>query len=160
MTIRGIHHIAMHTKNFDAMVKFYRDAFGFKPPAEEFTWGGSEMMDRGIDTPGSRARGLMLKAGNTYLEMFDYASPPPREGGAARPHDHGYTHFGIEVTDIAGEMKRLAALGMSFPEPDPVDLGDVKFIYGKDMDGNIIELLEMAKGHVHAIDNLDMTLPG
>jgi len=159
MTIRGIHHIAMHTKNFDAMVKFYRDAFGFAPPAEEFSWRNAELMDRGIDTPGSAARGLMLKAGNTYLEMFDYASPPPRAGGAARPHDHGYTHFGIEVTDIAAEMKRLAALGMSFPEPEPIDLGDVKFIYGKDMDGNIIELLEMAEDHVHRMDRLDMTLP-
>jgi glyoxylase I family protein len=159
MTIRGIHHIAMHTPNFDAMVKFYRDAFGFAPPAEEFSWRNAELMDRGIDTPGSAARGLMLKAGNTYLEMFDYASPPPRAGGAARPHDHGYTHFGIEVTDIAAEMKRLAALGMSFPEPEPIDLGDVKFIYGKDMDGNIIELLEMAEDHVHRMDRLDMTLP-
>ena len=56
-------------------------------------------------------------------------------------------------------MKRLAALGMSFPEPEPIDLGDVKFIYGKDMDGNIIELLEMAEDHVHRMDRLDMTLP-
>jgi catechol 2,3-dioxygenase-like lactoylglutathione lyase family enzyme len=150
----------MHTPNFDAMVNFYRDAFGFRPPAEEFSWRDAELMDRGIDTPGSAARGLMLKSGNCYLEMFEYSSPPPRDAGAARPHEHGYTHFGIEVTDIAAEMKRLAALGMSFPEPEPIDLGDVKFIYGKDMDGNIIELLEMAEDHVHRMDRLDMTLPG
>ena len=158
MTIRGIHHIAMHTPNFDAMVRFYRDAFGFRPPAEEWTWRDSELMDRGIGVPGSVARGLMLKAGNCYLEMFEYASPPPRAGGAAQPHDHGYTHFCIDVTDIAAEMERLAALGMTFPEPAPIDTGEVKFIYGKDPDGNIIELLEMAEGHVHAMDKLDVTL--
>jgi glyoxylase I family protein len=158
--ILGIHHIAMHTPNFDAMVRFYRDAFGFRPPAEEWTWRDSPLMDRGIDVKGSAARGLILKAGNCYIEMFDYASPPSRSGGAARPNDHGYTHFAIEVTDIADEMKRLAALGMTFPEPDPIDIGDVKFIYGKDPDGNIIELLEMAKGHVHAMERLDVTLPG
>jgi glyoxylase I family protein len=158
--IRGIHHIAMHTPNFEAMVRFYRDAFGFKPPADEFAWGDSELMDRGIDVKGSRARGLMLKAGNCYLEMFEYASPPPRDAGAARPHDFGYTHFCVDVTNIAEEMERLAALGMTFPEPAPIDTGEVKFIYGKDPDGNIIELLEMVEGHVHAMDKLDVTLPG
>lgn len=158
--IRGIHHIAMHARDFDAMVRFYRDAFGFTPPADEFGWAGAEVMDRGIGVKGSAARGLMLKAGNCYLEMFEYASPPARDAEALRPHDHGYTHFCVDVTDIAAEMKRLAGLGMTFPEPEPIDTGEVRFIYGKDPDGNIIELLELAEGHVHAMDRLDVTLPG
>ncbi len=68
--IRGIHHIAIHTPNFDAMVRFYRDAFGFTPPAGEFAWGDSELMDRGIDTPVSRAPGLMLGGGNGFTEVL------------------------------------------------------------------------------------------
>jgi catechol 2,3-dioxygenase-like lactoylglutathione lyase family enzyme len=153
--IRGIHHIAMHTPNFDRMVRFYGEAFGFKPLTDEFGWRDSPFVDGGIDLPGSAARGLMLKAGNCFLEMFEYSSPPPREAGAARPNDHGYTHFCVDVTDIAAEMERLAGLGMTFPLAAPRDDGLVKFIYGKDPDGNIIELIELAKDYVHAMEQLE-----
>lgn len=140
--IRGIHHIALHTPNFDRMVKFYRDAFGFEPVGSEMRWDNSPLVDKTIGIQGSAARCRMLKAGNCYLEMFEYYAPAGRDAPPLRPHDHGYTHFCVDVTDIAAELKRLKDVGMTFANAAPVDHGDTKAVYGKDIDGNIIEILE------------------
>jgi catechol 2,3-dioxygenase-like lactoylglutathione lyase family enzyme len=152
--IRGIHHVALHTPNFEAMTQFYRDAFGFEPVVDEFRWSNSPDTDLALGMKDSAARTLMLKSRNCYVELFEYSSPPPRDAGAARPHDYGYTHFCVDVTDIEAEYDRLAALGMSFPAPRPVDFGGVKVIYGTDPDGNVIELQELKPDHPFAMEQL------
>jgi glyoxylase I family protein len=76
--IRGIHHIALHTPNFDAMAQFYRDAFGFEPVDADFRWSPNPEMDGRMGVAGSAARTQMLKAGNCYIELFDYATPARR----------------------------------------------------------------------------------
>ena len=142
--IRGIHHIALHTPNFDKMVKFYRDAFGFEPGAPPITWKNSPDVDNIVGLKGSAARTQMLKAGTCYIELFEYSAPDDgRKGPPARPHDHGYTHFCVDVIDIESEYKRLKALGMTFANTEPVVMGDIKAVYGKDPDGNIIEIQEV-----------------
>jgi glyoxylase I family protein len=86
--------------------------------------------------------------------MFEYYSPAGRDTPPLRPHDLGYTHFGVEVTNIAAEQKRLEAAGMTFANPAPVDHGDVKAVYGQDIDGNIIEILETTPGVAFAMARL------
>ncbi len=77
--IRGIHHIGMNCRDMARMQKFYCDAFGFKPVDEEgFSWeAGTEMMDHIVDVKGSASKGIMLRAGTCYLELFEYSAPPP-----------------------------------------------------------------------------------
>lgn len=141
--IRGIHHVAVHVRNLDKMMKFYRDAFGFAPIDEGFSWRDEDdTIAKIIDVPRSTARGIMLRAGSCYLEMFEYSSPRPNTSDPLAPFDRGYTHFCVEVTDIASEFSRLRGLGMTFGQPEAVDLGPVKTIYGKDPEGNIIEIQE------------------
>jgi catechol 2,3-dioxygenase-like lactoylglutathione lyase family enzyme len=139
--ILGIHHVAIHTPNFDKMLKFYQDAFGFAPNAPESAWKDSPLLDTTIDVKGSASRVVLLKAGTCYLELFEYSAPKGRTDGPLRPFDHGYTHFCVAVTDINAECERLKMLGMTFPAA-PQDLGEIVAIYGKDPDGNIIELTE------------------
>jgi glyoxylase I family protein len=153
--IRGIHHVALHTPNFDRMAKFYLEAFGFEPAVDEFRWSGHRPTDEAIDVPGSSARTLMMRAGNCYIELFEYFSPPSRDVGPARPNDHGYTHFCVDVTDIENEFDRLAGLGMTFPLPKPADFGTVQFIYGKDPDGNVIEIQQVDPDHPFAMERLE-----
>ena len=57
--IRGIHHIALHTQNFDAMVTFYREAFGFVPADADFRWGPNPEMDGRMGVAGAAARTQM-----------------------------------------------------------------------------------------------------
>ena len=138
--IRGIHHVAVHVRDLDRMIAFYRDAFGFELVGEPFGWENDEFIDRIVAVKGSAARGAMLRAGTCYMELFQYSKPAPLHDGPLDPFDRGYTHFCVDVTDIDEEYTRLKGLGMHFSEPAPIDVGHVKTLYGRDPEGNLIEI--------------------
>ena len=142
--IRGIHHVAVHVRDLDRMIRFYRDAFGFEVVGQEFSWTPTPMMDQILGVGGTAARGVMLRAGSCYLEMFQYSAPAPTVTQPLKPYDRGYTHFCVDVTDIEEEYPRLRNLGMSFGHPEPLNAGHVKTIYGRDPEGNLIEIQETA----------------
>jgi catechol 2,3-dioxygenase-like lactoylglutathione lyase family enzyme len=138
--IVGIHHFAVNVKDFDRMLKFYREAFGFLPCRDEFAWADEPRIDQIIDVPDSAARSIMLKAGNVYIELFEYSRPLVETDKRQRPFDKGYTHLCIESNDIAKDLEHLKACGMTFSGRDFIDMNDVKTIYGYDPDGNILEI--------------------
>jgi glyoxylase I family protein len=152
--IRGIHHVALSTSNFDLMVRFYRDAFGFTPATDELRWANDARIDRTIGVSGSAARTVMLKAGNCYLEVFEYSAPAGRTDPPLAPQDRGYTHFCVDTTDIAAEYKRLAALGMRFAHAEPMDFGAIKAVYGYDPEGRIIEIQQCAEDLAFSMETL------
>jgi len=150
-----VHHVAIHTRNMQRMLDFYTKALGFRPVAE-FQWDDDAQIDEIIDLDRSAARAVMLNAGNVHVELFEYTRPAAREAEPLRPSDHGYTHFCLEVTDIEAEWERLSKSGMTFRRR-PIDMGDVKAIYGKDPDGNIIELQQIFPAdHEFAFDRLNL----
>jgi catechol 2,3-dioxygenase-like lactoylglutathione lyase family enzyme len=138
--IVGVHHIAVNVRDFDRMFRFYTEAFGFAPCRDEFSWRDEPRVDYIIDVPNSSARSVMLKAGNCYIELFEYISPPPQSTRPLHPYDRGYTHLCIETDDMEADFERLKACGMSFTDRDFVAMNDVKTIYGYDPEGNIIEI--------------------
>jgi catechol 2,3-dioxygenase-like lactoylglutathione lyase family enzyme len=152
--IRGIHHVAIHVRDMDRMIGFYRDAFGFEVVGEPFGWRDSELIDRLVDVPSSAARGAMLRAGSCYVEIFQYSAPGPSSARPLQPFDRGYTHFCVDVTDIEREYERLKGLGMTFSQPGPVDVGNVKSIYGRDPEGNLIEIQQTAEHCDFRLDGL------
>ncbi|MAG68736.1 MAG: hypothetical protein CL471_00320 [Acidobacteria bacterium] len=143
--IRGVHHVALSTSNLDRLVSFYCDNFQFEV-VYQYQWRQSPVIDRLVGLEGSVARTAMLGAGNTHIEIFEYSEPKGAEAGADRPvSDHGYTHFCLEVDDIEAEYERLLSGGMKFHCP-PVatrDSGSLLATYGRDPDGNVIELIEI-----------------
>jgi len=151
--IRGIHHTAISTPDIQRALGFYRDLLGFEVVVD-FAWPrGSELADQITGLRDSASKAAMLRAGNAYIELFEYESPPPRPGDPERPVcDHGITHFALDVRDIEAEYERLSAAGMRFHCP-PRDLGTVKATYGRDPDGNVIELQEILA------DDAPMALP-
>lgn len=152
--IRGIHHVAVHVRDLDRMLKFYNEAFGFELVGEEFGWKDDEFLDRIVDVPGSAARGAMLRAGYCYMELFQYSAPEPESTRPLQPYDKGYTHFCVDVTDIDSEFERLKKVGMTFNEPAPIDVGHVKTIYGRDPEGNLIEIQQTAEHCDFRMDKL------
>ncbi len=154
--IRGIHHIGMNCRDMARMQKFYCDAFGFKPVDDEgFSWeAGTEMMDHIVDVKGSASKGIMLRAGTCYLELFEYSAPAPASPDPKRPNDRGYTHFCIDVTDMENDMEYLKKCGMTFNDRDFVDVGHVKTLYGYDPEGNVIEVQQTAPGNAFALEEL------
>jgi catechol 2,3-dioxygenase-like lactoylglutathione lyase family enzyme len=142
--IRGIHHVGMNCRDLARMKKFYMDAFGFKPVDEGFGWENEPMMDHIVDVKGSASKGVMLRAGTCYLEMFEYSAPPPAVDKPLKPNDRGYTHFCVDVTEIEKDIEYLKTCGMTFNDRDFVDVGHVKTIYGYDPEGNVIEVQQTA----------------
>ena len=140
--IRGIHHVAVHVRDLDRMIAFYKAAFGFELVGEPFAWTNDEFIDRIVDVPNSSARGAMLRAGTCYMELFEYSAPKPISDRPLQPFDKGYTHFCVDVTGIEQEYTRLKGLGMTFSQDAPIDVGHVKTIYGRDPEGNLIEIQE------------------
>jgi glyoxylase I family protein len=152
--IRGVHHISLHAKNLDKMVQFYGDAFGFKPATNEMVLRKSEPFDRVTGISGGDARMVMLDAGNCFIELFEWNAPEGRSGAPLAPNDHGYTHLCIDVTDIESEYPRLSALGMTFTQPAPVSAGRYKTVYGRDPEGNVIEIQQVPDRDVFDLKGL------
>ena len=152
--IRGVHHFAIHVHDMDRMIKFYNQAFGFEVVGEPFSWQNDEFIDRIVDVKGSAARGAMLRAGTCYVEMFQYSAPAPSVTKPLNPYDKGYTHFCVDVTEIDYEYERLKKLGMTFSEPAPIDVGHVKTLYGRDPEGNLIEIQQTQESCDFPLDKL------
>lgn len=147
--IRGIHHAAISTANLDRLVAFYRDVMGFEP-VDQTAWPkGSDLIDEVVGLKGSVARQVMLNAGNCYIEIFEYSAPEARPGEPLRACDRGYTHLCFDVTDIDAEYERLTKAGVKFNRAPPVFEGaGVRATYGRDPDGNIIEIQEVQRADV------------
>ena len=156
--IRGIHHVAVSTPDLDRIVAFYRDVMGAEPVYEGGWEKGSEIIDKIVGLEGSSCRQAMLKLNNAYLEFFEYQSPTPEpKDPAYPPNNHGYTHFCIDVTDIDAEYERLTNAGVKFNiSPPDFEGGDIRATYGRDPDGNIIEIQQILnKDHAFYLDAAD-----
>ncbi|MEE9279833.1 MAG: VOC family protein [Myxococcota bacterium] len=144
--INGIHHTAISTADMERALGFYRDLLGFEVQSDT-SWekgsGASENADRIMALEGVACRIAMLRLGSNHLELFEFDSPAPRAADPNRPVcDHGYTHVCLSVTDMDAEYERLKQAGMRFHCP-PIQLGRrARVTYGRDPDGNVVELLE------------------
>lgn len=142
--IQGFHHVAISSPDLDRLVAFYRDVIGFELVYELDWEAGNAPIDRMMALKDVAARAAMLRTGNSFLEIFEFSSPPPKAQVGDRPViDHGLTHICLAVDDAQAEYQRLSAAGMRFHCP-PVDAGlPVIGTYGRDPDGNVIEILEV-----------------
>lgn len=144
--IRGIHHIGIHTPDLDRLRSFYEKAFGFEVVGEEMNLKDFPEGSSVVGIPDAAARVVMMKAYNCFIELFEWSSPSGETLAPLKPYDFGYTHFMIDVSDIDAEYERLSKLGMTFVHPSAVRFGNYASVYGKDPDGNIIELGQIPPG--------------
>ena len=70
--IKGIHHTAISTGDFERALAFYRDLLGFEM-VSELNWpAGVELADTITGLEGSAARPVMLRASNSSIELFEF----------------------------------------------------------------------------------------
>ncbi|MDJ0928381.1 MAG: VOC family protein [Gammaproteobacteria bacterium] len=140
--LMGFHHAAISTPDLERFIDFYQRNFGCEV-AWTFGWNaGIPEADALTDLENSAAKAAMLKLGDSFLEVFEFSSPVPRpRDGDRRVCDHGITHICLQVQDMHAEYERLQAAGMRFHSPPQAQ--DTGFVaYGRDLDGNVVELLE------------------
>ena len=140
--IQGIHHTGLSTPDLERTVRFYCDLLGFEELTRFTMPPGSPGMDEMLALPGVGFRAALLRLGRTMIEVFEFSDPEPVRAPARRPVcDHGLTHLCLQVDDLKAEYERLSAAGMVFHCAPQAGSG-ATFVYGRDPDGNAIELIE------------------
>ncbi len=139
---KGMHHTAISTPDLDRLVGFYCDLFDFKVTMD-WKWDqGNANMDRTHALSDTSGRVVMIERDGARLELFQYRTPSPNPADPSRRNvDHGISHLCFEFEDIDAEYERLRQSGMRF-HCEPADYGTAKCTYGRDPDGNLIEIIE------------------
>lgn len=137
-----LHHAGISTPDLDRLVTFYCELLGFEEVSRS-TWGpGFEDADAVLGLVDSAAEMVLLRLGDTYLEVFEFRHPAPGPAPVDRPvSNSGINHICLSVDDLTFEYERLTIAGMQF-HSTPRDIGDGPFAYGRDPDGNVVELWE------------------
>ena len=142
--VKGLNHVGISVSDLDRSVEFYRRVLGMELVIETGFEGQSYAQILALTGPNGRV--AALKASTFELELFEFASPQPRAMPVDRPVcDHGISHFCVEVSDIESEYERLLSLGVVFHCPPASFPGGDKATYARDPDGNVFELLELAR---------------
>lgn len=142
--IHSIDHSAISVPDLQVALDFYCDLLGFEVEKESGWPKGASRVDRLLALPDSAARVVMIKLGETRIEVFEFESPvPASRPDSLRVSDHGITHLCLRVTEIEEEYARLVEAGVEFNSP-PLDVGTSICAYGRDPFGNVIEFRQLA----------------
>lgn len=142
------HHTNIVSGDPERLARFYMDVFGFELSGPERNLHG-DWIERGTGLKGARIKGLMLKLPGqgdnaTRLEIFRVEGlepAPPRT--VNRP---GLMHVCFQVEDAHETMRKVIAAGGE-RQGEIVDtglvpgVGSADFVYARDPDGNIIEVI-------------------
>jgi catechol 2,3-dioxygenase-like lactoylglutathione lyase family enzyme len=139
--IRGVHHLAISTPDLDRFIDHYRRWFGFERVADGGWDVGNDRIDRMVGLKDSSARYAMIRLDGFHIEVFQYTQPVG-EPIDPRMCDTGLTHLCLYCDDVFAEYERLSALGMEFNCP-PGGSAATRATYGRDCDGNVVELLQI-----------------
>lgn len=151
--IIGIHHIGVSVPDLDKAREFYLDILGAVEEVEPLQWADNPFIDRVVSLKGSAARQFFCRLGNVQIEVFEYSAPKqPPLNKARGVNEYGYTHFALQVKDIAAVYERIVAAGLPVHTPPDlstitVDEASVKHGYSgtycRDFFGNVFEILEI-----------------
>ena len=147
--IIGLNHVAMSVSNLEQAIAFYRDLLGMEVVVRK-SFGeegspGYEKYRAILGLKGAHGEVALLRRTNLQIELFEFIEPRPKASDFKRPVcDHGITHFCLQVADTRSEYARLKAAGVTFHCPPQEFPGEAIVTYGRDPDGNVFELLQLA----------------
>jgi catechol 2,3-dioxygenase-like lactoylglutathione lyase family enzyme len=117
---RGLNHVGIGTRDYDAALAFYRDTLGAK---EAFT----------IRNPDGTVRITYLQVSrDTFIELLPVAADQPA----------GILHVGIETSDLAASVANLREHGVTVADPT-VGVSKAQVARITDPDGVPIEVMQM-----------------
>ncbi len=151
--IIGIHHIGVSVPDIALARRFYLDILGAVEEVAPLRWADNPFIDAVVGLEGSAAEQFFCRLGTMQIEVFRYDAPraspqDPRRG----VNEFGYTHFALQVEDVAAVHARIVAAGL--PVHTPPDLSAITIdaegrkhgyagTYCRDFFGNVFEILEI-----------------
>jgi catechol 2,3-dioxygenase-like lactoylglutathione lyase family enzyme len=124
--------VALTTKHYERLVKFYCDGLGLEPAA---LW----------NNDGGQA--LILDMGKATLELFDERQAEVIDQLEAERRVSGQIRFALQVSDLKAAMERLLANGATLVhEPVKTPWGDYN-VRLQDPDGMQITLFQVSGGN-------------
>lgn len=145
MSVRRIRSIALVVRDLAVSRRFYVDALGFTPEAEDRLEG--EGFARLVGVRDARADRATLRLGRERIELVQFATAGAPYPQASASPDLWFQHFAIVVSDIDAAHARLrGALGFvpiseGGPQRLPARSGGVAAFKFRDPDGHPLELL-------------------
>lgn len=122
--------VAITTKDYERLVKFYCDGLGLEPAA---IWNNAD------------GHALILDMGKSTLELFDEAQAQYIDQLEAGQRVSGQIRFALQVPDLKAAMERLLAHGATLVhEPVLTPWGDYN-VRLQDPDGMQITLFQPAE---------------
>ena len=151
--VQGIHHIGISVPDAARAREFFVDLLGAVVEVPPISWRDNPFLDAIVGLSGSAADQFMCRLGNANIEVFEYHAPrsepqDPNEG----VNTYGYTHFALQVEDIAACYQRLVEAGIRVHTPP--DLSGIvthadgsksgwTCTYCRDFFGNVFEIMEI-----------------
>lgn len=119
MQLLATHHVALFTRNFAEMEKFYSQTLGFP-----------------ITRRWDDATIIFINVGSTTIELIgrDTAPAPNSEPGA-------FNHLALHVANVDEAYQELLAKGIKI-KAEPKNFKDVRICFFFDPDGNTLELVQ------------------
>lgn len=144
--IGGVHHTGISTPDIERLIAFYRDVIGFELCYRMSVDTPAPSVDAMLEMEGVAVKMAMMRTGSSFIELLQFDAPAGDPRGAQwKLADHGVNHICLMVDDIDTEYARLKAAGMRFSAPPMRNQSRPTCVcYGRDPDGNRIELMEIA----------------
>ena len=137
-------HVGISVTDIDRSIAFYRDMLGMEQLCDVFPFSGADY-EAIMDIPGVTGRMCMIGKNNLQLELFEFTKSKAKDKEYP-VSDRGYSHFGVEVDDVAAAYDKLKSAGVRIHCPVITFVGGgVKAAYCRDPDGNVFEILQMGK---------------
>ena len=123
----SLNHVAIAVADFDAASRFYSERMGF---SQAFAF---------REANGSPSLSYFQINRNTFIELMPVTPERPA----------GFVHFGLEVTQLDGLVKRLRAAGMEVRDPIVSSRTKSRIAVGRTPQGTGVELLEFGPDSLH-----------
>jgi catechol 2,3-dioxygenase-like lactoylglutathione lyase family enzyme len=138
MRIVRVDHTSFTVNDIEESNAFFAK-LGFEPEKRYIAAGPDA--EEGVGIPGADIDISWLKHpdGGPMIELLRYRN---EEGGKSPLNSEvGAAHLALCVEDVQSEYERLSGDGVTFVSPPHADEFGVEWVYMRDPDGNVVELL-------------------
>jgi catechol 2,3-dioxygenase-like lactoylglutathione lyase family enzyme len=151
-SILGVDHAGVGVRDAARMRSFYQDCFGFGTVLGEMPEEDHEAIHGLVRSSRAVHSALLLghEAGGLTLGLFHAIEPVPRPLRTnPRYGDIGVAKLTFSVPDLTAFCQEKGDLLSLFSSPKSIALeggGEYRFVYGKDPEGNLVEIVSDSSG--------------